>query len=86
MKETLGPEASLAGRTEGGECYDTLAEQMPELDELFNKMSTGEMPNFLEVMSALSSLVAFNTDCDTNPIDRCSPLQKMSQNKCRFCD
>lgn len=38
---------------------------IPELRRLFDIMESGTVPNWLEVMSAISAMVAFHTDCDS---------------------
>lgn len=86
MENICGPEASQETRSGEAEYYDTLAEQMPELDLLFRGFAEGKMPDFLELMSALSDMVAYHTDCDTKLAGPASDTKFMSQNKCRFCD
>lgn len=63
----------------------TLAEQPEALRALFEKLSLGETPNFLEMMEAISGLVAFSTDTDSIQEDHINQLLKRSQKKCRFC-
>lgn len=61
----------LAGRSGVDESHSTLKAQMPTLDALFAKMERGEMPNFLEVLAALSEVTENQTDCDTQPGQFC---------------
>lgn len=64
---------------------DTPAEQPDALRRLFKKMESGVQPDFLEIMSAISEMVAFYTDYDS-PTD-VAQIEEffMSQKKCRFC-
>lgn len=70
---------------QAGHTNTTLAEQPEALRALFEKLSLGETPNFLEMMQAISGLVAFSTDTDSIQEDHIDQLLKMSQKKCRFC-
>lgn len=67
ITETQERHAGAAGQTPGDACPSTLGERMPTLDALFAKMADGKMPNFLEVLAALSEMTEFNTDCDGCP-------------------
>lgn len=63
----------------------TLESNLPAMGRLFEKLARGEHPDFWDVMTALSEMVAFYTECDINP-DRCkNDEEKMSEKKCRFC-
>ena len=76
---------ACAGFNQQEAYIDTLRNHLPALERLFTGLDAGTTPNFLDMMSALSEIVAFYTDCDT-PADEIDVLiQSMSQNKCRFC-
>lgn len=75
-----------AGQTGAAEYHNTPPGQTDALGSLFKKMSRGEMPNFLELMAAISDLVAFSVECDSNPTTPPTGPKNMSQKKCRFCD
>lgn len=42
-------------------------EQMPEVDRLFKQLERGEMPNFLELLSALSNVSDCSGDENSGP-------------------
>lgn len=62
-----------------------LSEQPEALRRLFDLLASGQTPNFLEMMSAISDYVAFSTDCDPNSPAPRGELFSMSQKKCRIC-
>lgn len=64
---------------------NTLAEQMPQTDRLFEMLGAGVTPNFLDIMSSISEIVAFDTDPDQISEDLDLLEENMSQKKCRFC-
>jgi len=70
----------------GDLCCDTMKTHLPAMGSLFDKLTIGEEWGFLDVMSALSEMVAFYTEPDTKSGRSCSLDLKMSQKKCRFCD
>jgi len=63
----------------------TLSEQPEALRHLFELLADGQTPNFLEMMDAISSYVAFSTDSDQSREDPLEKLFCMSQKKCRNC-
>lgn len=70
---------------QAGHTNTTLSEQPEALSALFEKLSAGQTPDFLEMMSAISDLVAFSTDTDSISEDLSAEQQKRSGKKCRFC-
>lgn len=69
-----------------GDPYQTTPwDDMPQMQALFEKFSSAQDWSFLDVMAAISEMVAFYTDHDINPAGPRNQLQEMSQNKCRFC-
>ncbi|MBA7494526.1 hypothetical protein ES702_05102 [subsurface metagenome] len=77
--------ARCAGQTASDAALDTLKSQMPELSRLFANLDAGYTPNILDMIAAISEMVAFYTKSDQ--IDEVLGLieDKMSLNKCRFC-
>lgn len=69
-----------------GRYYETPPEHLGAMASLFEKLAAGEHPDFLAVMAAISEMVAFWTDCDSNPVDLPENNFCMSEKKCRFCD
>jgi hypothetical protein len=60
-------------------------ENLPRTAEILENLGVGMTPNFLDVMTMISEIVDFYTDCDTNPVDTPEINFIMSQNKCRNC-
>lgn len=75
----------LSAKSRACPAPSTLAEQMPALDAVFVGLAHGETPDVLQMMTAISEMVAFHTKCDSN--SECNEIEQilMSQNKCRFC-
>jgi len=59
--------------------------RMPALAHLLDALDEGGEFNFLDVMAAISQIVAFTTECDQIESDECLRFSEMSGNKCRFC-
>lgn len=73
------------GLNQTGHTNTTLDEQPEALRALFKQLASGQTPNFLEMMAAISDLVAFNVDTDSIQEDHTDRLLKRSGKKCRFC-
>ncbi len=85
MSTNQAQEARCAGRTASDAAFDTLKSQMPELSRLFANLDAGSTPNILDMIAAISEMVAFYTESDQIP-EADTPLdQKRSIKKCRFC-
>lgn len=72
-------------KTWPGGMSDTPGAKPEALRRLFKKMESGVQPDFLEIMGAISNMVAFYTDHDTSTGEEQIEEFLMSQNKCRFC-
>jgi len=85
MADSQHRSSPVCGRTPSDVYLNTLAEHMPQMTRLFQILDTGVTPNFLDVIAAISEMVAFHTDSDT--FDSADKIlrEKMSGNKCRFC-
>jgi len=58
---------------------------MPALGRLLDNLDAGNTPTFLDIMTAISEMVALYTECDSFSV---GPLEKniiMSVKYCRFC-
>ncbi len=64
---------------------ECLKRQLPFLSRLVENANTGMFPNCIELMSAISEIVAFNTKCDSSNNQLIADDMIMSQNSCRFC-
>jgi len=58
---------------------------MPQTGALLDILDAGSSPTFLDIMGALSDLVAFTTEGDHNFGDRREKIFSMSGKYCRFC-
>ncbi len=85
MANERGRSSPVCGQTTGDEYLNTLAKQMPVMNRLFAALDANIAPNFLDVMSAISEMVAFYTNCDQKAASEFLIEEKMSQNNCRFC-
>lgn len=85
MTENNGHSTPLAALKPAGPTLDTLISEMPEMDRLFTALAAGSTPDFLDIMRALSEMVAFYTDSDLTAADSNVAGSEMSQKKCRFC-
>lgn len=74
-----------AGRSVSDKSYDTLRAEIPALDNLFRILGHGGTPNFLDIMRAISEMVAFYTDPDLLESQESMRFFEMSGNFCRFC-
>lgn len=83
--DNLERDTHCKGQTPSDEYLEALKSNMPHLSALFDNLSIGITPNFLDMMYVLEEIVAFSTKCDQFEDD---PLKKnfgMSEKKCRFC-
>ena len=67
------------------EYLNTLSERLPQMRKLFEILGSGVTPDFLDIMRAISEMVAFYTDCDQISDFEEDGRKIMSQKKCRFC-
>lgn len=75
----------LAAQSRPSESIDTLRTGMPVLDALFTKLACGGQFNFLDILAAISEMVAFYTDYDILEGEDSTTIFEMSGNYCRFC-
>ena len=61
MTENRRPRAPVCGLNRDEATLDTLKSQMPALSRLFDALDAGSTPTFLDMMSAISEMVAFIT-------------------------
>lgn len=79
------PRIAQIGKSEPDSYQSATPDKIDQLKRFFKKMDSGIQPDFLEVMTAISNMVAFYTDCDT-PRELAEVEDfSMSQKKCRFC-
>lgn len=77
--------ARCAARTASDAALDTLKSRMPQMRRLFADLDRGYTPNFLDLMSALSEMVAFYTESDQKDEVLEMLKRKMSGKNCRIC-
>jgi len=85
MSTIKEPQSLQAGQTVSDEYRKRVKSGMPAMAALLDKLDSGVSPNFLDILAAISDLVAFYTECD---LDLPDPVEKnilMSGKFCRFC-
>lgn len=60
-------------------------EHMPAVGRLLDFLDAGTTPTFLDIMAAISEMVAFHTECDSLESEQCLRFSEMSGKYCRFC-
>lgn len=60
-------------------------EHMPAMGSLLDKLDAGTSPTFLDIMAAISEIVAFTTECDSICNQLVGKNISMSGKYCRFC-
>jgi len=76
---------SAKAKTELDEYRRVVQSRMPAVAHLLDALDAGGEFNFLDIMAALSQIVAFHTECDQIESAESLRFPEMSQNKCRFC-
>ena len=85
MRQNQEQDTAVCGQSQDEAYLDALGEQMPAMQKVFTALDAGGSLNFLDIMAAISEMVAFYTDCDQiEEVDRLLE-EKMSGIKCRFC-
>jgi len=79
------PHIRCKGQTVSDEYRRGVFSHMPALGRLLDNLDAGSTPTFLDIMAAISELVAFYTECDSFPVDPQEENILMSGKYCRFC-
>jgi len=77
--------ASHRGQTVSDEYKEWVFSHMPAVGRLLDALDAGSTPTFLDIMSALSQMVAFLTECDQKEGCMSTTFFLMSGKRCRFC-
>ena len=85
MSTIQDPQMACKGKNVSDEDRRWVFSRMPQMGALLDKLDAGETPNFLDILTAISNLVAFATECDPNPNQLQEKNISMSGNNCRFC-
>lgn len=85
MSDKIRSRSQQAAKSPDQAYLDTLASDMPEMSRLFAILDAGATPNFLDIIAAISEMVAFYTDHDQIEADKVCELLKRSGKKCRIC-
>lgn len=85
MTAKLTHHAAQAGQSQLNMSLYTLRNGMPALDALFTKLAAGGGFNFLDILAAISEMVAFYTDHDILEGEDSTTICEMSGKYCRFC-
>jgi len=78
------PHIRCKGQTVSDEYRRWVFEHMPHVGSLLDNLDAGVTPTFLDIMAAISEIVAFTTEGDHNLADSCKEEFLMSGNICRF--
>lgn len=79
------PHMVCEGQTVSDEYKEWVKSRMPQMATLLDKLDAGMSPTFLDIMSGISDLVAFCTECDTKTGQLPEENFYMSGKYCRFC-
>lgn len=85
MNTIQEPHVRCKDKTVSIEYRSWVFEHMPEVGRLLDALDAGSTPNFLDIMAALSELVAFYTEGDLNQGCESTTFSEMSGKRCRFC-
>ena len=77
--------AGCAGQTASDEYRRGVFLHMPALGRLLDLLDAGSSPTFLDIMAAISQMVAFKVECDYLESEECLRFFNMSGKICRFC-
>jgi len=77
--------AGCTGQTVSDEYRREVFLHMPALGRLSDLLDAGTTPTFLDIMAAISEMVAFYTEHDYLESEECVRFSEMSGNNCRFC-
>lgn len=79
------PQLRCKGQTVSNEYRRWVFSRMPDVGSLLDLLDAGETPTFLDIIAAISDLVAFYTECDPKINRQVEENIFMSVNNCRFC-
>lgn len=79
------PHASCNGQTNLDEYRRWVFSNMPALGRLLDALDGGGEFSFLDIMAAISEMVAFLTNSDLFDSVESMRFSEMSGKKCRFC-
>jgi len=79
------PHITCKGQTVSDEYRRWVFEHMPHVGSFLDLLDAGVTPTFLDIMAAISEIVAFTTECDSLDSVESLRFSEMSGNYCRFC-
>jgi len=79
------PHIRCKGKSPDDEYRSRVFHDTPALGRLLDSLDAGTTPTFLDIMTAISEMVAFHTNPDLLESDESVRFPEMSQKNCRFC-
>lgn len=79
------PHVPCKGQQVSNEYRRGVFSHTPALGRLLDNLDAGITPTFLDVIAAISEMVAFQTECDPLESEQCLRFSEMSGKYCRFC-
>ena len=77
--------ARCEGRSALDEYRRGVFSKAPALGSLLDNLDAGSTPTFLDILAAISEMVAFYTECDYLESEECVRFFNMSGKKCQNC-
>lgn len=85
MSTIQEPRLRCKGQTVPNEYRKWVFSRMPQMGALLDKLDAAETPNFLDILMAISNIVAFTTEGDQKDNQLVEKNISMSGKYCRFC-
>ena len=85
MNTIQEPHVLYKGQQVSDEYRRWVFSRMPHVGSLLDLLDAGRSPTFLDIITAISDLVAFYTECDPKVNRQVEKNILMSGNNCRFC-
>lgn len=85
MSIIQGPQRGCKQQTACDEYRKWVFSQMPAVGRLLDQLDARESPTFLDIMAAISEMVAFTTEGDSLESVESLRFSVMSGKYCRFC-
>lgn len=85
MSTIQEPHVRCKDKTVSDEYRRWVKSRMPQMASLLDKLDAGVTPNFLDILAAISNIVAFTTEGDSLEDVESIRFFTMSVKYCRFC-
>jgi len=85
MSTIQEPQLGCKAKSVSDEYRRWVFSHMAAMGRLLDQLDAGSIPNFLDIMAAISESVAFYTEGDSLESDESMRFFEMSGKYCRFC-